>query len=184
MSPKTSKKPRQSNFFDVCGNCPIVCCNGARPPLTSKRKKVIQNFLKANGIRVPNPFEDRGYAFPRETEGGYCVFLDKTTKKCRIHTVKPETCVAGPITFDINLATGKVEWFLKIEKICPLAGALYRDKEASERHLKSAKREILGLVRNLDTESLRAILTIEEPDTFKIGEDILDSEIIAKLKLT
>jgi len=131
---------------------------------------------------VPNPFENGEYAFPRETEGGYCVFLDKTTKRCRIHPVKPETCVAGPITFDINRETGKIEWFLKMEKICPLAGVLSRDEESLERHMKSAKREILRLVEDLDAEALDAILTIEEPDTFKVGEDNLDSKVVAKLK--
>lgn len=131
---------------------------------------------------MSNPFEDRGYAFPRETETGHCIFFDKTTSKCRVHQVKPETCVAGPITFDINLKTGKIEWFLKMEKICLLAGVLNRDKTAMEKHMKSAKSEILGLVCDLDPLALRAILTIEEPDTFKIGEDNLDSKVIAKLK--
>lgn len=182
MSYKASQKPRQGNFFDVCGTCPISCCNGARPPLTSKRKTIIQNFLKANDILVSNPFKNKEYAFPKETQDGYCIFLDKTTKKCRIHPVKPETCVAGPITFDINKETGKIEWFLKMEKICPLAGVLYRDKEALKKHLKSAKREVLRLVRDLDAEALRAILTIAEPDTFKIGEDVLDSQVVVKLK--
>jgi len=132
---------------------------------------------------MPNPFENRAYSFPRETEDGYCIFLDKTTQKCLIHTVKPETCVAGPITFDINRQTGKIEWFLKMEKICPLTSDLYRDKEVFDRHLKSAKREILRLVRDLDAVALQAILTIEEPDTFKIGEDNLDSRTLARLKL-
>jgi hypothetical protein len=98
--------------------------------------------------------------------------------------VKPETCVAGPITFDINTETGKIEWFLKMEKICPLAGILYRDQETLNKHLKSAKRELLQLVRDLEAESLRAILKIEEPDTFKIDEDKLDKEVLSKLETT
>lgn len=130
---------------------------------------------------MPDPFENAEYAFPRETQDGYCIFFDKTTKKCRIHSVKPETCVAGPITFDINKQTGKLEWFLKTEKICPLAGALYRDEESFEKHAKSAKNEVLSLVQDLDSEALRAILSIEEPDTFKIGEDILPSKVVAEL---
>jgi len=184
MASKISDKPRQADFFSVCGNCLISCCNRARPPLTSKRKSIIQNFLKANSIFVSNSFEQREYAFPKETKDGLCIFLEKTTKRCRIQTVKPETCVAGPITFDINLQSGKIEWFLKMEKICPLAGVLYREKAAFEEHLKCAKREILRLVQDLDALSLRTILTIEEPDTFKIGEDDLDSKIVAKLEKT
>lgn len=131
---------------------------------------------------MPNPFVDREYSFPKETEDGYCVFLDKTTKRCRIHSVKPETCVAGPITFDIDLETRKVEWFLKTDEICSLAGVLYRNKKPFKKHMQSAKREILRLVRDLDAQALRRILTIEEPYTFKVGEDPLSPKVVAKLK--
>jgi hypothetical protein len=116
------------------------------------------------------------YVFPREDEEGYCVFHDKETRKCLIHPVKPETCVAGPITFDINLETGKIEWFLKTEKICPLAGKLYKNQKMLQKHLKSAKKEILKLVHQLDSKALKAILKIEEPETFKIGEDEIEKE--------
>lgn len=75
-----------------------------------------------------------------------------------------------------------IEWFLKMEKICPLAGALNRDKESLEKHVKTAKSEVLRLVRDLDSEALKAILTIEEPDTFKLGEDTLYPKVAAKLK--
>jgi len=183
MSEKVGEQPRQANFFNVCGNCPISCCVGARPPVTSKRKMVIKNYLKAKGSTIENAFDEKGvYTFPRETEGNQCVFLDKSTKKCRIHRVKPETCVAGPITFDINLKTGKIEWFLKKEKICPLAGALYRNKSELQSHFECARRELLKLVHDLDAEALRAILKVEEPNTFKICEEDLNPEVLAKLK--
>jgi len=183
MSKKVAKQPRQANFYNVCENCPISCCVGARPPVTTKRKMIIKNYLKTIGLPVENAFQEKNmYTFPRETKENQCIFLDKDTKKCRIHTVKPETCVAGPITFDINLKTGKIEWFLKTEKICPLAGTLYRNKAELQSHLESARRELLQLVQDLDAKALHAILKIEEPDTFKIGEEDLNSEILAKLK--
>jgi len=95
--------------------------------------------------------------------------------------VKPETCVAGPITFDINVEKGKLEWFLKTSQICPLAGSLCQD-EAYHKHETSAKREIRRLVRELDAEALRTILAIEEPDTIKVGEDDVSPEVLAKLR--
>jgi len=183
MSEKACKHIRQANFFDFCRNCPTSCCYGARPPITSKRKAIITDYLKATALPIENAFEEKNmYTFPRETEDNQCVFLDKNTKKCRIHTVKPETCVAGPITFDINLKTGDIEWFLKTEKICSLAGALYRNKVELQSHLESARRELLRLVHDLDAEALHAILKIEEPDTFKIGEEDLNPDVLAKLK--
>jgi len=183
MSAQIWNRHRQDDVYRVCRACLLGCCNGARPPLTPRRMRLIESYLKANGLGIVNPFEVRDYVFPRETDDGYCVFFKKSASKCTIHKVKPETCVAGPITFDINQKTGRIEWFLKNDRICPLAGSLYRDKEAFNNHLKSAKREIRRLTRDMDNRALRAILTIEEPDTFKVDEDVLDSKVMAKLKL-
>lgn len=75
----------------------------------------------------------------------------------------------------------KIEWFLKMEKICLLAGGMHKNKEALRKHIESAKKEILRLVRELDSEALRAILEIEEPETFKIDEDFLEKDVLGKL---
>ena len=64
------------------------------------------------------------------------------TGKCSVHPVKPETCVSGPITFDINFRTKKVEWFLKKSEICAFAGILYKDKAAFKDHFEVAKKEL------------------------------------------
>jgi len=122
----------------------------------------------------------RGYVFPRLLADGYCVFHDTKTKKCVIHTVKPETCVAGPITFDVNFKTGKIEWFLKMDRICQLSGAVYQDKQLLRKHLENAKREVLRLVTQLTAEELKAILKKDEPETFKIDEDDLE-QLLRKL---
>jgi hypothetical protein len=90
--------------------------------------------------------------------------------------------VAGPITFDINVHNRKIEWHLKKETICPLAGKLYRNGGILKRHVESAKKEILRLVYELDSEALKAILKIEEPETFKISEDDIETVILEKLK--
>ena len=184
MSREVNEHSRQANFFNICETCPHTnCCIEARPPITSKRKTTVVNYLKDTEETIENAFEEKNsYTFPRETDGNHCVFLDKETKKCRVHAVKPETCVAAPITFDINVETGKIEWFLKTEKICPLAGALYCNKSELQRHIEFARKELLSLVHDLNSEALQAILKIEELDTFKIGEEDLEAEVLAKLK--
>jgi len=182
MSVVTSGKPRQNNFFNVCSNCPNGCCRRVRPPLTQERKKVILSFLEANNIKMTDPFEEREYSYPKETAEGYCIFWNKTSRKCQVQPVKPETCVAGPVTFDINSRTGKIEWWLKKETVCPLAGALYKRREDLSYHMKSAKTEILRLVKGLSQEALHTIVTIQEPDTFKIDEDSLDHKSIVAPK--
>jgi Fe-S-cluster containining protein len=174
---------RQNNFFDVCGECKTSysCCNDTTPPVTSERRKIIEAYLKENGKSVANPFERTEYVFPRLRADGYCVFHDKKTKKCVIHTVKPETCVAGPITFDVNVKTGKIEWFIKTDRICQLAGAVYQDKQLLEKHLETARREVLRLVAQLSAEELKAILKKDEPETFKIEEDDFEKGLLRKV---
>ena len=172
---------RESSFFDVCSQCGGDCCRNARPPLTFRRKKIIGAYLKEQKIPIDSPFVQASYVFPTEGAEGYCIFYDKKTRKCLIHPVKPETCVAGPITFDINVKNRKIEWHLKMEKICALAGVLYKDKAMLKKHLDSAKREILKLVSELDSEALKAILKIEEPETFKIDEDNIGKDTLDKL---
>lgn len=100
-----------------------------------------------------------------------------------MHLVKPETCRAGPITFDINRHTQKVEWYLKTAEICALAQALRENDTAFKGHFQVAKSELLQLIRELDSKALEAILKIEEPQTVKIGEDDLPKEAKAKLGL-
>jgi len=171
----------ENDFFSVCSHCRTSCCMNARPPLTHERINIIEAHLRKQKTPLEKPFMQASYAFPREDREGYCVFNDRKTGKCIVHLVKPETCVAGPITFDINPKTEKIEWHLKKESICSLAGKLYRDKERLGKHLALAKNEIMRLVRELDTEALKTILRIEEPETFKIDEDDVEKAILKKL---
>ena len=175
-------KPRQTNFFSICNTCKLWCCQNAKPPITQKRRKIIEEYLLAQGLRVNKLFEMTEYVFPRETRDGFCVFFNEETRRCRVYIVKPETCVAGPITFDINLQMGKMEFYLKFERICPLAGKLEKDMVALEKHLNSAKRELLTLVGELEAEALSAILQIDEPETWKIGETSLSKEVLERLR--
>ncbi len=169
--------------FDVCSQCKIICCQDAKPPLTKKRKKIIQEYLKKQKINVKKPFSKENYSYPAVDELVFCRLFGKETGKCLVHPVKPETCRAGPITFDINFSTKKIEWFLKKSEICAYAGALYGNKAAFKNHFEAAKLELTRLICELDAEELRAIVKIEEPQTFKIGEDNLPLEVVRKLGL-
>lgn len=176
-----AKGERQSDFFTVCKDCRDGCCRNARPPISSRREKILEAYLKKHKIPIQNPLVHASYVFPREDGEGYCIFYDKATMKCIVHPVKPETCVAGPVTFNIDASNRKIEWFLKKGKICALAGTLYKSEEIFMKHVESAKREILNLVHELDAEALRAILKIDEPETFKIGESDVDNAVLGKL---
>jgi Fe-S-cluster containining protein len=169
--------------LDVCSQCKLICCQEANPPLTPNRKKIISNYVKEHRIPVQNLFAGEEYSHPATDSNGICVFYNKENRKCQVHTVKSETCRAGPVTFDINLKTGKVEYYLKKGEICLFAQILYENKEQFKQHLEAAKAEILRLICELDENALRAILKIPEPQTFKVGEDDLPKEVAAKLKV-
>lgn len=169
--------------FDVCCQCRQSCCQDANPPITEKRKKIIIEYLKQHRIDIQQPFTTADYSYPTVDSHLFCTFYDKETGKCSVHAVKPETCKAGPITFDVNFHTKKVEWFLKKSDICAYAAALWGDKPAFERHFESAKEQLSQLIAELSPEELRAIVKIDEPQTFKIGEDDLPPAVIKKLRL-
>jgi hypothetical protein len=139
--------------------------------------------LEKHEINIQKPFVKVGYSYPALDEFLFCSFFDKETGKCSVHPVKPETCVAGPVTFDINFSAKKVEWFLKKGEICAFAAMLYGNKVAFKKHFETAKKQLTQLICELDPEELRTIVKIDEPQTFKIGEDDLPLEAIEKLGL-
>ncbi|HPA98307.1 MAG TPA: YkgJ family cysteine cluster protein, partial [Methanothrix sp.] len=80
-----------------CQGCRLQggCCFEARPPLSRER----MDILRRNGV-PDEAMEFEGYWRLRARTDGYCaLFADG---KCSIHSIKPETCVAGPFTFDIK----------------------------------------------------------------------------------
>jgi uncharacterized protein len=169
--------------FDVCSQCKSICCQDAKPPLTQNRKKIIKKYLEEQKIKIENPFAKENYSYPSVDEHVYCGLFDKKTGKCSVHQVKPETCVSGPITFDINFSTKKVEWFLKKSELCAFAGILFSDKTALKNHLEVAKKELTRLICELEAAELRAIVKIDEPQTFKVDEDDLPPQVVKKLGL-
>jgi uncharacterized protein len=169
--------------FNVCRHCTDGCCKDAKPPICEQREKIIKEYLEKQQISIREPFVKAGYSYPAVDEFLFCNFFNKRSGKCLVHQVKPETCVAGPVTFDVNFSTKKIEWFLKKSEICAFAETLYANKEAFEKHFNIARKKLTQLICELDPEELRIIVKIEEPQTFKIGEDDLPLETVRKLKL-
>lgn len=134
-------------------------------------------------MKVDKPFTKQAYSYASVDETVLCIFNSKQTKRCTVHSVKPETCRAGPITFDINTKNKKLEYFLKKSEICAYAGELYKNKTSFNDHFEVAKKEIKRLVKELDADELRALMKIEEPQTFKVGEEDLPAKVVRKLGL-
>ncbi|MEM4616417.1 MAG: YkgJ family cysteine cluster protein [Archaeoglobaceae archaeon] len=149
------------DFIEICSKCGGKCCFEAKPPISNKRLKI----LLENGIS--SDFVEFGkYKHLKLKNDGYCVFFDNG--KCKIHGIKPETCVAGPITFDIR--EGKLELYIKKETICPLVKFLKENEGVLKEHMNIALEKILDLIRELEKGELEEILKIEEPETEKIFE--------------
>ena len=169
--------------YDVCSECKDICCRDAKPPLSENRKKVIKEYLNKQKIKIEKPFIKESYSYPSVDKMVLCVFNNKETKRCIVHSVKPETCRAGPITFDINFKTKKVQYFLKKSEICAYAGELFKNKVAFKEHYDVAKKEIMCLIEELSADELRDLMKIDEPQTFKVGEDDLPVELVKKIGL-
>ena len=145
----------------ICFHCGGRCCRDAHPPVSAH----CHARLVAEGV-PENLFEWRGYRTVRAGEDGTCIFCHGN--RCSIHAIKPETCRAGPFTFDVK--GDVIEIFLKYETICPVARLLEEIPEAYEHQFMLAKKSITHLVANLTDNELDAICRIEEPETVKVAE--------------
>jgi len=150
-----------------CQGCRLQggCCFEARPPLSRERMEI----LRRNGV-PEEAMEFEGYWRLRTKSDGYCVlFVDG---KCSIHSIKPETCVAGPFTFDIN--GGMLQIFLKREGICPMVGFLKANPKACDALLETSVARIMHLVRGIPASEMAEILKIDEPETDLVAEIALE----------
>jgi Fe-S-cluster containining protein len=144
----------------VCEECGGRCCIEAQPPLTAQR---IQK-LQAMGCSA-DAIDPQRYKKIRSNGDGYCAMYQKG--RCLVHRVKPETCIAGPFTFDVR--DNIIELFLKKESICPLVALLKGRADEYARQYALACENICTLVEHLPAEELREILRIEEPETERVG---------------
>jgi Fe-S-cluster containining protein len=145
----------------ICLQCDGHCCNEAHPPISGYCHK----RLLAEGV-PEHAFEQEGYRRVRTRSNGTCIL--SSGGKCSIHGIKPETCRAGPFTFDVRGDT--IEIFLKYESICPLVGLLKEVPAAYEQQYTYAVTSITRLVANLTEEELAAVCRVDEPETEKIAE--------------
>jgi Fe-S-cluster containining protein len=146
---------------EVCAKCGIKCCEGAHPPICEDR----YDFLIKNGVST-DCFEFDGYRRLKVKKNNECVLFHDG--KCSIHHIKPETCRAGPFTFDIK--GDKIEIFLKYESLCPIVRVLKDVPEAYNQQYLNAIEHLSNLVSNLCENELEAIHRIDEPLTEKVAE--------------
>jgi hypothetical protein len=145
----------------ICARCGAKCCHEARPPLSPARIAL----LLENGVS-PGDIEHAGYFRIRTREDGMCIMC--SGGKCRIHAFKPETCRAGPFTFDVE--RGRVRIFLKHDSLCPLVPFLKADPVMYAAQFRLAVENILSLARSLAPDELAVISAIPEPDCDLVAE--------------
>jgi Fe-S-cluster containining protein len=147
----------------ACNECHLVggCCFEARPPLSQER---IDILLK-NGVSA-DAVEFVGYRRLRLKRDGFCVLFQDG--KCSIHSIKPETCVAGPFTFDLKGNTLQI--FIKRESICPMVRFLKANRKAFDGLFETSVERIIELVNKVPAEEMAEILKIDEPETDLVAE--------------
>ena len=145
----------------ICMACGGHCCDEAHPPITGDR----YDTLTSAGVPA-GCFEREGYLRLRARPDGTCILMEN--HKCTCHAVKPETCRAGPFTFDV---TGdRIRIFLKHPSICPVVLLLKEEPAAFRVQYERAAENITHLVGGLLDTEIAAINRIEEPETDMVGE--------------
>jgi len=147
----------------ACSKCHLDggCCFEARPPLSQDRIDI----LLENGVS-PDAIEFAGYKRLCLKPDGFCVLFQDG--RCSIHSIKPETCVAGPFTFDMKGSLLQI--FLKKESICPMVRFLKADRKAYDELFDVSLKKILDLVKAVPALEMAEILKIEEPETDLVAE--------------
>lgn len=149
----------------ICAECGGRCCHEAHPPLSPAR---MEEF-RARGVPL-SVAEFAGYTRMKSHDDGMCILC--RSGKCRVHAFKPETCVAGPFTFEVQDHTLRL--FLKHESVCPLVPYLKADEIAYASQFRMAVRSLTALVRSLPAHELDAINRIPEPETDLVAEILLE----------
>ena len=149
---------------EVCKKCGGRCCKDAHPPLTDERIQIMID----NGVSDDN-IEFAGYRRLKVKEDSMCVMFGMDGL-CSIQPFKPETCVAGPFTFDVK--EGVIEIYLKHDSICPLVTVMKQDRKAYDEQYKMAVDRIIRVVAFLPEEELLTVCQVDEPDTEKV-EDLV-----------
>jgi Fe-S-cluster containining protein len=158
-------KDWQKHAETVCLDCGARCCYEAHPPVSSS----CYELLTGAGIS-PDNFEFTGYTLLKTKQNGECILLEND--KCRVHSFKPETCRAGPFTFDVQ--HDMIVMYLKHETLCPVVRLLKSSPEAYRQQYERAVQNITHLVRNLTEDEISAICQIDEPETEKVAEVALE----------
>jgi Fe-S-cluster containining protein len=109
----------------------------------------------------PTAFETLGYRRLRTHPDHTCILMKDSM--CLIHAIKPETCRAGPFTFDVD--GDMIRIFLKHASVCPVVTLLKEVPEAYGQQFDLALKNISNLVDHLTDEEIDAINRIDEPDT-------------------
>lgn len=155
----------------ICEKCGGRCCYYARPPLTEERI----TLLLDNGI-VIDDILFREHRMLNNKSTGFCVGYSEG--RCRVQHVKPETCAAGPFTFDVR--NGILEIYLKRERVCDLAAFLKSNPAVYHEQFELAVRNIRHLVRSLPIEELQSVCRTAGPEADRVAEiplaDVLDKD--------
>jgi len=141
--------------------CGGHCCDDAHPPISLN----CQERLLAAGVSQ-TAFETNGYRRLRTNPDHTCILMKDNM--CLIHAIKPETCRAGPFTFDVDGDTIRI--FLKHASICPIVTLLKEVPEAYGQQYDLALENITNLVAHLTDAEIREINRIDEPDTDLVAE--------------
>ena len=146
---------------EICMQCGGHCRVDAHPPVSRSC-----SGRPAPAVVSEDLFGEAGYKRLKVPEDGACI-LSKNGK-CALYTIKPETCRAGPFTFD---SKGHIiEIYLKYSRTCPLVTLLKETYQEYQIQYDLAEKSITRHVRNLTQDEIDPACRIDEPEPEKVSK--------------
>ena len=84
-----------------CENCG-KCCLDTEMILSRQDIESIKNSYSDNLRKQDFVFKNEDERFQLNNIDGHCVFLDYSTKKCKIYEFRPQGCKFYPLIYDID----------------------------------------------------------------------------------
>ena len=146
---------------EICMQCGGHCRVDAHPPVSRSC-----SGRPAPAVVSEDLFGEAGYKRLKVQENGACILSKNGT--CVIHTIKLETCRAGPFTSDVK--GDIIEIYLKYSRTCPLVTLLKETPQAYQLQYDLAEKSITCRVRNLTQDEIDPACRIDEPEPEKVSK--------------
>jgi len=119
--------------MNPCKNDCGICCIDTEMMVSKKDINLILKSYSPNLRKEDFVLESNGF-FQLRNVNGYCIFLDISTKTCKIYNNRPQGCRFYPLTYDKDKKT------CVFDEDCPRIHLFYQSNNEFEKTCKQIKK--------------------------------------------